>query len=689
MVAMKFCAASVVLLLLIGQSEVFGLLPTWERDRSFRTRTMTQDSTVPPELSVIWTELLGLRQLVLSLQAAVVEQRQSLRTSESRMRDGQEVVEKQRQQLDAMHIQMDVDRMLVLSLQAASVDQHNTLRTIETRLRDSEEVAEKKRQVLDSLQVQVEADKKTVSEINADLKRREEHRQEEVSRLHSRVNASEGSVEDLKRKTTALADDLPFLRMRLRASESALDQLKRKSSVLASRLCLVENLRKTSSVADAEVQVHQNSSQGHTSALTSEKDGQWQKIKSRVETDSSNIHQNMSAFHARLLHLEGKIMTGEQHLQDIRGLEVQMNVVKNHVEDLWTEISVKSGQLSNMEAQLGNGCNNTAALEGNVKMAEAHVEKLKVLSSALEVRLNVSERLLEELKTECTALDRRLNVSDKFQEQLKTESRGELLTVTERLKLTEAEVGDLWMKNTAQTTRVSNMESRLTDSIQNTAAVEVRLNISEKILEELKTECTAWATHLSNVEFQLTHNINNTEVLLRRLNMNGQKINNLKETTEDLMSRLHVLEQHGTQTSGETKVAFAAALTDSGSVGPFDQETTLIFSKVFTNIGRAYDETSGVFTAPVDGIYVFSFTAADFLKGYMGVTLYCNRQPIVSSLDLNDHGGYASATNGVLIPLEAGDRVRLSLPASYRLYDDMRSFSVFSGFLLFQLEADQ
>ncbi|XP_061156921.1 uncharacterized protein LOC133169067 isoform X4 [Syngnathus typhle] len=446
--------------------------------------------------------------------------------------------------------------------------------------------------------------------------------------------------------------------MRLRASESALDQLKRKSSVLASRLCLVENLRKRSSVADTEVQVHQNSSQGHTSALISERDGQRQETKSRVETDSSNIHQNMSAFHARLLHLEGKMMTGEQHLHNIRAaivntlndtetqkerLEVQMNVVKNHVEDMWTEISVKSGQLSNMEAQLGNACNNTAALEGNVKMAEAHVEKLKVLSSAL---------------------DRRLNVSDKFQEQLKTESR-------------------------AQTTRVSNVESRLTNSIHNTAAVEVRLNISEKILEELKTECTAWTTHLSNVEFQLTHNIDNTEVLLRRLNMNGQKINNLKETTKDLMSRLHVLEQHGTQTSGETKVAFAAALTDSGSVGPFDQETTLIFSKVFTNIGRAYDETSGVFTAPVDAIYVFSFTAADFLKGYMGVTLYRNQQPIVSSLDLNDHGGYASATNGALIPLEAGDRVRLSLPASYRLYDDTRSFSVFSGFLLFQVEADQ
>lgn len=94
---------------------------------------------------------------------------------------------------------------------------------------------------------------------------------------------------------------------------------------------------------------------------------------------------------------------------------------------------------------------------------------------------------------------------------------------------------------------------------------------------------------------------------------------------------------------------------------------------------------SGVFMAPVRGVYFFSFTAADYLKGYMGLYLYRNNQPIIFNLDLNDHGGYASTSNTVVLQLEGGDLVRLSLPASYRLYDDSRNFSVFSGFLLFSL----
>lgn len=46
--------------------------------------------------------------------------------------------------------------------------------------------------------------------------------------------------------------------------------------------------------------------------------------------------------------------------------------------------------------------------------------------------------------------------------------------------------------------------------------------------------------------------------------------------------------------SDKLKVAFSAGLTDSGSVGPFDEERTLIFSKTFTNIGQAYNRAAGV-----------------------------------------------------------------------------------------------
>lgn len=94
---------------------------------------------------------------------------------------------------------------------------------------------------------------------------------------------------------------------------------------------------------------------------------------------------------------------------------------------------------------------------------------------------------------------------------------------------------------------------------------------------------------------------------------------------------------------------------------------------------------AGVFTAPVRGLYFFSFTAADYLKGYTGLYLYRNSQPVLFSLGLNDHGGYASMSSGVVLLLEEADAVRLQLPASYRLYDDARNFSCFSGFLLFSL----
>jgi len=45
--------------------------------------------------------------------------------------------------------------------------------------------------------------------------------------------------------------------------------------------------------------------------------------------------------------------------------------------------------------------------------------------------------------------------------------------------------------------------------------------------------------------------------------------------------------------AAQLKVAFSAGLTDSGVLGPFDEETTLVFSKTITNIGRAYNQTAG------------------------------------------------------------------------------------------------
>nr|XP_057947484.1 coiled-coil domain-containing protein 146-like isoform X2 [Doryrhamphus excisus] len=564
-----------LLLLLLSPSTVFSLVPTQEDSIGLRL----EDSDVPPELPVIWNELVGLRHLVLSLQAVAVDQRQALRTTES-------------------------------------------------RLRDSEEEAEHQRRVLDSLQVKMEADRKLLTELNMALRRSKDQSADEVLKMRSRLNISESSVEDLKKKTSALAADVPFLRARLRASERLVDELRRKSAAVMSRLCFMEDLRRRSS-ADQPVVKEKNvrlqEAESQVDEMNVDNTGRRASPPSDVAEDLPRLHSNVTALDARLQLVENNL-TAQTHrvsdlednalkvdskLQEIRAtvvttlnstwtqsedMKARLGVLENLVEDLRTAKSAREKQLSNMASQLIGNLNNTTVLKN---------------------RLNLSEKRLEELQTEHTASD------------------GQLATVMQTVKVIEGQVVELRMKNTEMKSRLERED------------------------------------HMETV-FQDKLNITETE------------INELRSTTEELMSQLRVLEQHS-QRSGETKVAFAAALTDSGSVGPFDQETTLIFSKIFTNVGQAYDVTSGVFTAPVGGVYAFSFTTADFLKGYMGVTLYRNQQPVIFSLDLNDHGGYASVTNGVLLQLETGDRVRLSLPASYRLYDDTRNFSIFGGFLLFSL----
>nr|XP_054597867.1 complement C1q-like protein 2 [Nothobranchius furzeri] len=192
--------------------------------------------------------------------------------------------------------------------------------------------------------------------------------------------------------------------------------------------------------------------------------------------------------------------------------------------------------------------------------------------------------------------------------------------------------------------------------------------MTEEQLDDVRTQSSVRAAELVSLSDRLAEAQRNTEELTVRLEVS--EANRTKLRTDD---------------GGEPKVGFSAGLTNAGLVGPFDEETTLIFTKTITNLGQGYNQSSGVFTAPVRGFYYFSFTAADFLKGYMGLYLFRNDQPIVFSLGLNDHGGYTSTSNSVALQLDKGDRVRLSLPASYRLYDDSRNFSVFSGFLLFPL----
>lgn len=79
--------------------------------------------SVLPELPVLWDELWGLKELVLSLKAVEVDQLQALRSMESRFRDGEVEAEWQRRRLDGLEetvkdtqVRMDTEGKLLMEL---------------------------------------------------------------------------------------------------------------------------------------------------------------------------------------------------------------------------------------------------------------------------------------------------------------------------------------------------------------------------------------------------------------------------------------------------------------------------------------------------------------------------------------------------------------------------------------------
>ncbi|XP_015242082.1 PREDICTED: polycystic kidney disease protein 1-like 1 [Cyprinodon variegatus] len=91
------------------------------------------------------------------------------------------------------------------------------------------------------------------------------------------------------------------------------------------------------------------------------------------------------------------------------------------------------------------------------------------------------------------------------------------------------------------------------------------------------------------------------------------EIETLKQENLDLENQISQseIEDHKSKSMGELKLAFSAAFSQNGAFGPFDTEVTLKFSEIFSNIGTAYNPSTGIFTAPVRGTYYFRLTVLE------------------------------------------------------------------------------
>lgn len=261
------------------------------------------------------------------------------------------------------------------------------------------------------------------------------------------------------------------------------------------------------------------------------------------------------------------------------------------------------------------------------------------------------------------------------------EQKVELRNTKAELQTQRDKVAALEKENTVMSSRLTATENKVTAITAELEATKSEQQLQKKKVEEAERLISAQAAELAALVSRVTTSQKEAQEQKKEVTALREELDISKTQLQLTKNKLDEIER----TTAETpKLAFSAGLTTSGKIGPFNTETPLIYSRVFTNIGGAYNPTTGIFTAPVKGVYYIRFTAFNNKNGeWMTVNLYRNSERILHNSELAN--GHTFIANALILQLEQGSVVYLRLQQNCGLYDDPSSLNTFSGFLLFPL----
>merc|ERR1712156_146725 len=127
------------------------------------------------------------------------------------------------------------------------------------------------------------------------------------------------------------------------------------------------------------------------------------------------------------------------------------------------------------------------------------------------------------------------------------------------------------------------------------------------------------------------------------------------------------------------EVAFSAGLSHHEYL---QANTKVKYDTIFTNVGGGYDSTTGIFTCPTPGLYVFQFHALSHSTSQMWLELHHNYNYVASIYGHVDND-YAAGGNSVILRLAKNDQVYILTTDASDLYGQPAEvYGTFSGYLI-------
>uniref|UniRef100_A0A8C2L1G0 Cerebellin 7 n=1 Tax=Cyprinus carpio TaxID=7962 RepID=A0A8C2L1G0_CYPCA len=162
----------------------------------------------------------------------------------------------------------------------------------------------------------------------------------------------------------------------------------------------------------------------------------------------------------------------------------------------------------------------------------------------------------------------------------------------------------------------------------------------------------------------------------------------LAELSSSLQSLKASMDQEQFRRKEEHNIAFAATFGNKGDVGPFNTNFPMVYEKVFLNAGSCYNTGTGIFTAPVKGVYFLSLSGHNKTSKPMALRLFKNGEAMIGVYNhpLIDAGiRYETLYNSITLMLEKGDQVYVHLLANHWVFDNTDNLTLFTGHLVFPL----